>query len=223
VKRFVLAALLSLGTPGWADSQLVLNEPLSDTDFYRAVACGAAPGKPCTIDLVHWPRQTARDLGIRVVATQSGFARDHGDAGINALDSAIAEINRTGAGLKLRRASSSSAAPIEVWFSDLDQGDAIALPGMSFPQGDRMEGARVYIWWNDFKDIDRAVIILSRDLLPEEMGSVMLEELTQSLGFLTDLEGRAYAETSIFSETSNAVTRLQGQDRMAIRRHYPPR
>jgi Protein of unknown function (DUF2927) len=224
VKRHVFAALIVvLASPVFGDSQLVLETPVSDADFYRAVACGAPPGQACAVDLVHWPRRAARDLGVRVMATQPGFSRLHGDAGLTALDRAISEINGTGAGLRLRRTAPRSAAPIEVWFSDLDQGDPIALPGMAFPKGDRMEGARVYIWWNEIKDIDRAVIILSRDLTPDEMGSVMLEELTQAMGFLTDLEGPAYAETSIFSETSNAITRLQGQDRMAIRRHYPPR
>jgi hypothetical protein len=85
-----------------------------------------------------------------------------------------------------------------------------------------MEGARVYIWWNERREIEEAMIVISAGLAADAMESVVLEELTQALGFLTDLEGRAYAETSIFSETSNAVTRLLGQDRMVVRRHYPP-
>lgn len=218
-----LAALLAcLAGAALADSQLVIDRPLTDDEFYQAVACGAPPGEPCRLDLVRWPLSAARDLTISVVETGMGFARRHGRAGENALARAINEINGLGANLNLRRVEDGSPAPIQVWFSDIDEGDPIRLPDVSVPQGDRMEGARVYIWWTGTKQIDRAAIILSRDLLPEEMGSVMLEELTQSLGFLTDLEGAAYTDTSIFSETSNAVTRLEGQDRMVILRHYSP-
>ncbi len=223
MRPFFVAAALCLAGPVLADSQLVLNRPLSDADFYKAVACGAPPGQRCALDYVRWPEAAARNLVVKVAATEPRFAREHGNAGTKALQDAIDEINGTGAGLRLRRAGSDEPSQIDVWFTDLGQGDPIALPGQGLPQGDKMEGARVYIWWNDAKDIDRAVIILSHDLLPEEMSSVMLEELTQSLGFLTDLEGTAYAENSIFSETSNAISRLRGQDRMVLRRHYPPR
>jgi Protein of unknown function (DUF2927) len=212
---------ICLATVAAADSQLVIDRPLSDDDFYKAIACGAPPGQACKIDTVRWPAGVIQDLPIAVAATEPQFTKIHGTAGDVALDAAIADINGTGAGLHLRRAKKGEAAPVEIWFSDISNGDPIALPGMSFPQGDKMEGARVYIWWNDAKEIDRAVIILSQDLLPAEMGSVMLEELTQSLGFLTDLEGKAYADSSIFSEYSNAVTRLSGQDRMVLQRHYP--
>lgn len=219
--RLRLAALWSvLAGAALADSQLVIDRPLTDDEFYKAVACGAPPGKPCRLDLVRWPPSAARDLTISVVATDMGFMRRHGRAGETALAKAINEINGLGAAVTLRRVEDGTPAPIQVWFSDINEGDPIRLPDVTVPQGDRMEGARVYIWWTGTNLIDRAAIILSRDLLPEEMASVMLEELTQSLGFLTDLEGTGYKDSSIFSETSNAVTRLEGQDRMAILRHY---
>ncbi len=220
MKRGLAAFLACLASTALADSQLVIDRPLTDDEFYQAVACGAPPGEACRLDLVRWPPAAARDLTISVVETGKGFARAHGRSGENALAGAIAEINRTGAAVNLRRITDGAAAPVQVWFTDMREGDPIVLPGVAVPRGDRMEGARVYIWWDDAKEIDSAVIIMSRDLLPEEMASVMLEELTQSLGFLTDLEGTAYAETSIFSESSNAVVDLIGQDRMALRRHY---
>jgi hypothetical protein len=221
VRRGLAALIAVLASAALADSQLVIDTALTDDQFYKAVACGAPPGGACHLDLVNWPAVVARDLTISVVQTAPGFARRHGRAGENALAGAINEINGIGSALTLRRIEDDAPAPIQVWFSDIREGDPVALPNVSLPQGDRMEGARVYIWWNAEYQIDRAVIILSRDLLPGELRSVMLEELTQSLGFLTDLEGKAYAEISIFSETSNAVTRLDGQDRMALRRHYP--
>jgi hypothetical protein len=220
VKTALAVLLACLAGAAMADSQLVIDRPLTDDEFYKAVACGAPPGQACRLDLVRWPPATARDLTIAVAKTSPGFARQHGRAGENALIGAIEEINRAGAGLVLRQVKDDTPAPIQVWFSDIREGDPIVLPDVVIPSGDRMEGARVYIWWTSAGDIERAVIIMSRDLLPKEMGSVMLEELTQSMGFLTDLEGTAYVDTSIFSEYSNVVTRIAGQDRMALRRHY---
>jgi hypothetical protein len=214
-------ALFLLATPALADSQLVIDEVVSDGNFYRAVACGAPPGKDCAIPLVRWNAATARDLRVQVVQTDAFFARVHGRRGERALDRAIREINGTGAALSLSRVEAAKA-PVKVWFSGLMEGDPITLPGSSTSTGDRMEGARVYIWWNERREIEEAMIVISAGLAADAMESVVLEELTQALGFLTDLEGRAYAETSIFSETSNAVTRLLGQDRMVVRRHYPP-
>lgn len=222
--RLVLfAATLAMASPALADSQLVLDHRLPDADFYRAVSCGAAPWGLCEYRKVRWPAAVANNLKVKVAATQKRFARRHGRAGQNALAKAIAEINATDAGVHLGRVDAHEDAQIEVWFSDLAVGDPIVIPGAMIPHGDIMEGARVYVTWSDAREIDHAIIVVSASLAPDEIASVMLEELTQSLGFLTDLEGRAYAQTSIFSESSNAVTRLRGQDRMAIRRHYPPR
>ena len=48
----------------------------------------------------------------------------------------------------------------------------------------------------------------------------MLEELTQSLGFLTDIRNPLYESHSVFSEDSNSVTRLGPQDVTVLRWHY---
>lgn len=50
----------------------------------------------------------------------------------------------------------------------------------------------------------------------------MLEEITQALGFMTDIRNPAYDGVSVFSEDSNAAKTLGPQDIMALRRHYPP-
>ncbi|QBX99490.1 DUF2927 domain-containing protein [Rhodophyticola sp. CCM32] len=69
-------------------------------------------------------------------------------------------------------------------------------------------------------DITAAAIAISRDIRRREIASVILEELVQSLGLHTDIASPAYRR-SIFSEESNSVTRLNGQDLTALRRHYP--
>ena len=50
---------------------------------------------------------------------------------------------------------------------------------------------------------------------------IMLEELTQILGFPVDIIGHWYEFGSIFSEKRNARISLGKQDMAAIRLHYP--
>ena len=60
------------------------------------------------------------------------------------------------------------------------------------------------------------------DLPPGDVAPVVLEELTQAMGLMTDIRNPAYEGVSVFSEDSNAVLRLGAQDKEALRRHYPP-
>ena len=55
----------------------------------------------------------------------------------------------------------------------------------------------------------------------QAIASVVLEEVVQALGLLTDIRSPVYRR-SIFAEDSNSGIRLRGQDAMVIRRHYPP-
>ena len=68
--------------------------------------------------------------------------------------------------------------------------------------------------------IERAAIILARDLPPDHYRAVLLEELVQAMGLLTDIRNTAYAGRSIFAADDNLTTALQGQDLVALRRHY---
>jgi hypothetical protein len=55
------------------------------------------------------------------------------------------------------------------------------------------------------------------------MASVVLEEVFQTLGPRFDIEGAAYEGVSILSQTSNATTRIIGQDARLLRWLYPLR
>ncbi len=215
-----LALALSAG-PAAADSFVHLDRRVPDQDFYRAVACAADPGDDCGEPLVAWPARKRQALTVALHA-QGDPQPDRRRAQVGqALDRAIAEINGTGADLRLVRQPDGAAADITLWDSDITEGEPIVLPQEGLDGGALMEGARVEIWWNGRLRIYRAVIVIAGDLEAGDLRSVVLEEMVQSLGFLTDLTGNAYATTSIFSESSNAVTRLRGQDAAAIRLHYP--
>jgi hypothetical protein len=210
-------------TAAAAESRVTFDRPVDDETFYRAVACGAPAGGDCAGPFVRWSPRDAADVVIAVGRTEPGFAAVHGRAGERALDRAIAEINGAGAALRLRRDDGARRPDIVVVFSDIAEGEEILAPDLRIPRGETMGAAYVYLWWNDRRFLTRGAILVSRSIWPEEMGPVVLEELTQAMGLLTDIEGQAYADSSVFSETSNAVRRLSRQDRAALRLHYPGR
>ncbi|MEM9639662.1 MAG: hypothetical protein AAGA94_18565, partial [Pseudomonadota bacterium] len=89
--------------------------------------------------------------------------------------------------------------------------------------GNEMPAAIFWIWWNGKKEITQAVILFANSVVLEEVPSIMVEEVVQATGLMTDIGSPWYRDRSIFAEFSdNTVTRLQPQDLMALRRHYPP-
>jgi len=82
--------------------------------------------------------------------------------------------------------------------------------------------ALVTIWWDDSSHITEAVIVMAADLPMAEMAPVLLEELSQAMGLLTDIRNPVYDGISVFSEDSNLVDKLGPQDIAALRMHYPP-
>lgn len=53
--------------------------------------------------------------------------------------------------------------------------------------------------------------------------SIMLEEITQALGLITDIQNPYYRSRSILSQNAdNSLKTLGIQDTMSLIRHYPP-
>ena len=95
--------------------------------------------------------------------------------------------------------------------------------GIEGVDGTRLGGASTRVFFDANKRVRRAVVLFSTTMQMRAYESAMLEEITQSLGLMTDIRSPHYEAISIFSQDSNAVTRLGPQDVMALRRHYPPR
>jgi hypothetical protein len=68
--------------------------------------------------------------------------------------------------------------------------------------------------------IRRVAIVFSTTLDIRAYESVMLEELTQAMGLMTDIRNPYYDAISVFSQDANIAKRLGEQDIMALRRHY---
>lgn len=218
--RLLGMLLMLAGTAAQSADYIEVPGRLSDDDFYNLVSCEALPGQPCRFEHVRWKATDAKDLTISIFQ----IAPDYTDyvAADAALDNAVAEINGLGAGLTLRRVADGEDAHVTIYLSEHKGGDKISGVGIKGVDGSNIQGAYVHIFWNGARELTRGVIIFSIDLGKQDIEPVMLEEVVQSLGLLTDIRSPWYETRSIFSEDTNLVTKLGGQDAMVLRRHYPP-
>lgn len=219
--RFLAALLLILlPAPRGSMAQEFLTVPdvISDEAFYRLVACAAPPGGECNKPLIYWPEDRRLALRVGIANTAGTFPDYKLDIVDAAIDAAIAEINGAGANLFLVRVYEGEM-DIPFHLVDTPQGGVIANTGIEELDGSDIAIGRVAIRSRG-EDIVAATIAISQDIRRREIASVILEELVQSLGLVTDIASPAY-ELSIFAEHGNSMTRLRGQDASALRRHYP--
>jgi hypothetical protein len=218
----LLALLWGAPVPAQPADYLETEGLLSLEDFYRLVSCRALPGGPCTAEPVRWPPERARDLRVGFASLPRGYPQPTADRMARAVDAAIREINDAGAALRLRRAKPGEDLDIAIHLAPVDEGDLIEGTGVRGVDGQEIGAALVTVWWDEKQSLTDAVIVLAEDLPEADLDPVVLEELTQAMGLMTDIRNPDYEGLSVFSEDSNRVTRLGPQDRDALRRHYPP-
>lgn len=215
---FLFGLLVAL--PALAQDAITWQGRLQDADFYRMATCGAVPGGECLIPMVRWGKP---DVTVALLRPERGYPADKAAQIDQDLDHAIAAINDIGSGLHLTRADRLRRnADIVVTPTLLNEGDKTRrIPRM--PDGQEIGVGFMWLWWDDRNLITEASILITSDITPHDLHSVMLEELFQCLGFLYDLENPYYQSRSILAQDSNETTRIAGQDRMALLRHYPPK
>ena len=192
---------------------------LSDSDLYHLATCGAQPDGDCSGPYVRWGSDS---VTVAMLPAQPGFPRALTRNLSGALDRAIAEINGAGSGLRLkRRDSRAEDAQIVLTPSGLDAG-ARAKGLTNINNGAEIGVGYMAVYWTPSRRITRAGIAIAADIAADEIDSVVLEELFQTLGFIFDIDNPAYEGVSILSENSNLTTRIRGQDRDILRLHYPP-
>jgi hypothetical protein len=214
----VLLTLVVLPRPAAAQEFITVPDLISDNAFYRLVACGAQPAGACSKPFIYWPEDRRLGLRVGIAASSDSFADYRFDLVDAAIDAAIAEINGAGAHLFLERVYEGEM-DIPFFLVDAPQGGVIDGTGLDELDGSSIAIGRVAIRSRG-EDIVAASIAISQDIRRREIASVVLEELVQSLGLVTDIASPAY-ERSIFAENGNSMTRLRGQDAAALRRHYP--
>jgi hypothetical protein len=225
--RPALAALFCALWAGAAVAQgadyLVTEGKLPTEDFYRLVSCRAAPGGDCEAELVRWSDAMARNLQVRIAPVPPDYPADLARLMDEALDEVIAEINAAGSAVHLSRAPKKVPAQIVIHLTPATEGEPIRGTGIEGVDGEIIGAALVTVWWDAYNRITDAAIVMAADLPPREVVPVLLEEVTQGLGLLTDIRNPYYNGRSVFSEDSNSVRVLAPQDRLALRMHYPPR
>ena len=212
-----MALLVAVAGPVAAQEWIDLPARLSDEAFYRAVACAAPPGGECAKPFMRWPEARRGDLTVTLASVADTVRPYRLRLHRAGLDAAIAHINAADAGLRLRRIAQ-GPADITVHVVATPPGGIIAGTGQPDLDGYLLPLARVALRVRG-GTIRRGAIAVSAHARRREIPSVLLEELTQAMGLMTDIRGPAYRR-SLFSEDGNSVTRLTGQDAMALRRHY---
>lgn len=216
-QALILIAMLTAATAA-AQEFIEVETRLSDRDFYRLVACSAQPGGPCAEDIVRWPARKARALSVAITRIDPTFPARKAELIDSALTVAAAKITELDAGVRITRTT--HRPNIKVLLMDHPEKSTLTGTGVTGLDGNFIDAAHVHVWWNANKRITKAVIIMTPHVGVGGIRSVMLEELVQSLGLLTDIRGSYYHRKSVFDQDSNAVTNLRGQDADAIRRHY---
>lgn len=222
--RLTVALCLALGfqpVPATLAQDFVpVTGALSDEDFYRAVACAAPPGGDCQKRFVRWSRREARDLSIRIVAVDDGYPGRLGQKFAETLETTIDSVNGAGANLQLRRAAEDETPDIRIFLLDLPPTADVRGTGLPWLDGNPLQTARFQLNWRNDGTIIECAIAVSRDVRSSLVQRILLEEITQCLGLVTDIGGSHYETRSIYSETGD-VNRMGPQDLMALRRHYP--
>lgn len=214
----LLGAVFALPDRAAAQEYIAVPDLVSDEAFYRLVACAAPPGRPCNKPFIRWPAPERLSLMVGLADVTDALPDYKFVLFDRALDAAIDEINAAGAELFLER-SYEPEMDIPIYVVATPPGGRISGTGVADLDGAEIAIGRVAIRSRG-EDITGAAIAISAEIRRREIASVVLEELVQSLGLVTDVVSPAY-EDSIFSETSNSTVWLRGQDLAALRRHYP--
>ena len=218
-KRWALgfAAGVALTGTGWAFDAVQVTALLSDEDFFRAATCGAAPGDACKSPVLKWQK---RDLTLAIVPSETGAGLIFGMLLSTTVDYALLQINRAGSGLTITRIGGPTA-DIRVALTDVAEGSTLPdVPGISAP-GEMGVGFTT-VWSTPDHIITDASILISNAITPNDIVSVVLEEIFQATGPVFDIDSPAYEGVSILSQTSNATVTIAGQDARLLRHLYPP-
>lgn len=212
---FLAACFVAI--PALASDGIATEGKLSDKDFFRLATCGATPGGDCDGPVVRWP---AKRITLALAPAQRNYPPKLAARVSRELDRAIAEINGAGAGLRITRDDSLAEPNIIVSLPALSEGEKTRnIPRI--PNGQEIGVGFMWLWWNEAAEITQASMLIAEDITPDDLPSVVLEELFQCLGFLYDIENRYYEGRSILAQDSNETRKITGQDRMALRKLYP--
>lgn len=215
-----LFALTLIAAPLFAQEYVESAGVLTDDAFYRLVSCAAPPGGDCQKEEVRWMREN-RPIRVSLRQIDPAYLGGKAKRAEAALVRAAQELNRIDAGFRIALVDEAAEAEIEVFFLDIERGQPIAGTGITGVDGSTLGGASTRVLFSrETGEILRVAVVFSTTLGIQSYESVMLEELAQAMGLMTDIRNPYYDDKSIFSQDSNAMKTLGFQDEMALRRHY---
>ena len=216
-----LVAFFLCALPAQAQEFIELNRTVDDETFYRAVACAAPPGGDCGKSFLHWPEAKRKPLSVGFGSVTPALLDYQARLYDRGLADAIAQINKLGADIFLEL--DPAANDIAIHVVDTKPGGTLEGTGEPLLDGNKLPLGLVTLRATQRGEIKAAAIAISSATRRRAIASVILEELVQALGLMTDIRSPAADyRWSIFSEDSNSGTRLRGQDAAAILLHYPP-
>lgn len=215
--RLALALAACATLPAQAQDYVESVGALNDTDFYQLVACAAPVDAPCTKPFYKWDRAI---LTVGIVQRDAPFLGGKIKRADAAVVRAVQHLNAVNMGITLRQ--SADSPDIAIYLLDTARGEKI-----SSKQGNPLNG---HVMANAITTLDvdgglikGASIAVSRTMRIRQYESVMLEEITQALGLITDISNPYYRSRSILSQNAdNSLKILGDQDKIALIRHYPP-
>jgi len=191
--------------------------PLEDTAFYRLVACAAPPEGECAKPFYKWNKT---DITVGIIQRPPAFLGGKLKRAEASVVRAVQRLNTVGMAVTLRLEEANP--DITIRLLDVVRGQEIRGSTRALLNGRTMANAITAL------DVDGATIIcatigFSNTMTIRQYESVMLEEITQALGLITDIQNPYYRTRSILSQNAdNSLKTLGEQDRMALIRHYPP-
>lgn len=216
--RLAAAFALLLAAPVAAQDFIPARGLLSDDELHRILSCGAPIYGRCAIEPRAWPRDVALDVSVSRLQDVEPVSPALSAQVDLAIDQAIAQINAVGARLQLYRLPNN--LPARVHISVRSPRSLTILTGEKHHRD--LPGGMVVFEMDASGDIERINIFINSEIGLTDVRSIVLEELTQGMGLPYDISDPAYRRRSIFSQETNAVTVLTGQDAAMLRLHYPP-
>ena len=206
-----------MALPAAAQDFVDTSGPLSDEAFYRLVACAAPPSEKCAKPFYRWTKTnitigiTQRDhvfLGGKLKRAEAAFVR------------AIQRLNAVGMNVTL--IADEITPDITIHLLDIARTQKITGSTAPLLNGRTMANA-ITALDVDGETITGAAIGFSNTVTIRQYESIMLEEITQALGLITDIQNPYYRSRSILSQNAdNSLKTLGIQDTMSLIRHYPP-
>lgn len=185
------------------------------------MACAAPPEGACAKPFYRWDKPR---ITVGIVARGDAFLGGRQKRADAALARALQYLGDVPMGLSL--VADTAAPDITIHLLDTARGTTITLADADADAGilDGLTMANAITALDvTGSTINGAAIGISSTLPIRQYESVMLEEITQALGLLTDIRNPYYDSRSILSQDAdNSLKTLGQQDRVALIRHYAP-